>query len=117
MSWRLFKKIFTYETIVVLTCIVIYVLCRILNITCLIYKFTKIPCPTCYMGRALCSALKGDFRKYVSYNIMAIPVFFAFILELYSAYLYKYRKIVHSYSISVLIINMIYYLVRLYLLF
>ena len=69
------------------------------------------------MGRALCSALKGDFRNYIAYNIMAIPVFIAFILELFSAYFSKYIKVVRSYSIIALIINMIYYLIRISFIF
>ncbi len=68
------------------------------------------------MGRALCSALQLNIQKYVSYNIMAIPVGLAFVLELYVKYLYKYRKIIHSYTVFVLAINMIYYIVRLPLL-
>lgn len=115
MLYRLFKKIFTYETLIILIFIAIYIICRFFDITCLIYRFTKIPCPTCFMGRALCSAFMGDFRGYVSYNIMAIPLALAFVAELYSAYFKKIRKMLHCYVIFVLIVNMIYYLIRLYI--
>ena len=112
MSWHLSKKPFTYEIILIFLFVIIYSICRILNITCLIYEITKIPCPTCYMGRALCSVLKGDFQQYVAYNIMAIPVASVFILELFNLYFRKYKYIIHSYSIIVLMVNMIYYIIR-----
>ena len=117
MLWRSSKKPFTYEITLILTFVVIYSICRIFNITCLIYEFTNVPCPTCYMVRALCSALKGDFKQYAEYNIMAIPVSFAFILELFSVYFGKNKNIIHSYSIIALTINMIYYLIRLVFVF
>lgn len=112
MLWHSSKRLFRHEITLLILFVVIYGICRVFNITCLIYKFTNVPCPTCYMGRAICSALKGDFRNYIAYNIMAIPVSVAFILELFSAYFSKYIKVIHSYSIFVLIINMIYYLIR-----
>lgn len=113
MLWRSFKKLFTYEIILLFTFIAIYIICRLFNITCLIYVFTKIPCPTCYMGRALYSALKGDFYEYIRLNIMAIPVFLVFIAELYGIYFDKYRNIIHGCSVPILIINIVYYFIRL----
>lgn len=117
MLWHLSKKHFIYEITVILLFVAICSICRIFNITCLIYEFTKVPCPTCYMGRALCSALKGDFQKYVAYNIMAIPVSIVFVLELFSAHFGKYKKIIHTCSIIVLILNMVYYLIRMMFIF
>lgn len=115
MLWRSFKKLFTHETVTVFAFISLYIICRFFDVTCLIYKFTQIPCPTCYMSRALCSLLRGNFSDYINYNIMAVPLSIAFLTELYIKYLYKYRKLIHCYSMFVLLINMIYYLSRLIL--
>ena len=117
MSWHLSKKPFAYEIILILLFVVIYSICRIFNITCLIYAVTKIPCPTCYMGRAICSVLKGNFQQYVAYNMMAIPVASVFILELFNVYFRKYKNIIHGYSIIILIFNMIYYIIRMRFIF
>ena len=46
------------------------------------------------------------------YNIMAIPMALAFVGELYIDLFVKHKKIVHFYCITVLIINMIFYLMR-----
>lgn len=112
MLWHLSKKSFTYEITLILLFIGIYIICRIFDITCLLYALTKVPCPTCYMGRALISLLKGDFQKYITYNIMALPVSFVFIIELFSGHFGKFKKIIHICSVIVLSLNMIYYLIR-----
>lgn len=112
MLWRLFKKLLPYEVALILLFIASYTICRIFNITCLLYSFTKAPCPTCYMARALISLLKGDFKKYIIYNIMALPVAFVFIAELFSIYFGKYKRIIHICSTVILTINMLYYLSR-----
>lgn len=64
------------------------------------------------MGRALISLLRLDFGAYAEYNVMAIPMALAFVGELYIDLLGKHKKIVHFYCITVLIINMIFYLMR-----
>lgn len=112
MLWRLFKKKLPYEVVVILLFTAFYIICRTLNITCLFYEFAKVPCPTCYMGRAIMSLLKCDFEKYIAYNVMAAPVAVAFLLELFGAYFSKHKNLIHAYSISVLAINTLYYLVR-----
>lgn len=113
MSWRLFKRRLKPQMIVLILFVVSYIIQRYFNITCIIYKVTGIPCPTCYMGRALISLLKGDIDGYIGYNIMALPVAAAFAGELFIDAFSKYRKAVHIYSISVLCINMVFYLHRL----
>ena len=64
------------------------------------------------MGRALISLLRLDFGAYAEYNVMAVPMALAFVGEPYIDLFGKHKKIVHFYSIIVLIINMIFYLMR-----
>ena len=117
MLWRLFKKWLPYEMALILLFIICYIICRTLNITCLFYTFTSFPCPTCYMGRALISLLKGDFRDYITYNVMAIPVALVFMFELFSVYFGKYRRIIHICSVIILTTNVLYYLIRINFIF
>lgn len=117
MLWRLSKNTFSYEIVVLLLFIICYIICRTFNITCLIYEFTRIPCPTCYMGRALISFLKGDFEQYIMYNAMAAPVAVALLLELSNVYFNKIKRFIHIYAISILVINMFYYFIRFNFLF
>lgn len=112
MLWHSFKKLFSYESIVLILCIVFYVICRIVNITCLFYEVTKIPCPACGMGRALTSLFKGNVEQYIMYNIMAFPVALVFISELFIKRFGNYKKTVHNCSVLILTINMLYYLIR-----
>ena len=114
MLWHLFKKFFSYERSVIILCVAFYCICRILNITCLFYEITKIPCPACGMGRALISLIKGNIEQYVYYNIMAVPVAFAFISELFIKRFGKYKKAVHIGSLIILTFNIQYYLMRIY---
>ena len=112
MLWRLFKRVCKPQTITLVLFAVLYGILRYFDITCIIYKITGIPCPTCYMGRALISLLRLDFGAYAEYNVMAIPMALAFVGELYIDLFVKHKKIVHFYCITVLIINMIFYLMR-----
>lgn len=49
---------------------------------------------------------------YAEYNVMAIPMALAFVGELYIDLFGRHKKFVHFYCITVLIINMVYYLMR-----
>ena len=93
------------------------IICRVFKITCLFYAITKIQCPTCYMGRALIALLMGDIQQYFMYNIMAVPVAFVFIFELFSGLCGKYKNMIHIFAVIVLSINMLYYLARMNFIF
>ena len=112
MLWQLFKKEFKNEIIVLLLFVILLIICRIFDITCLFYKITNIPCPTCCMTRALLSLIKGDLRAYANYNIMAFPVFLVFIGELFNGLFGRYKAVLHICCVFVLAINLIYYLDR-----
>jgi len=113
MLWRFYKKIFTVETVTVLLFIIFCVICRFFGISCLIYNLTDIPCPTCYMSRALVSLLRFDFYQYAEYNLMALPVAVVFLCELFNRFFGKYKNILHICTGIVLAVNMVYYLMRL----
>ena len=106
------RKRLSFEITVLLLFTCFYIICRILNITCLFYAFTKTPCPTCYMGRALVFLLKGNFKGYITYNVMALPVLVVFVTELFNKYFAKYKKVIRIHSVTVLVFNMSYYLFR-----
>ncbi len=117
MLWRSFKRLLSYEITLILLFVVCYIICRTFNITCLIFNITKVPCPTCNMGRALISLLKGDFEQYITHNIMAVPVSLVFMCEVFSMRFGKYKSVIHICSVFILTINMLYYLVRINLIF
>lgn len=108
MSWRSFKQ----EISVLFLFFTVWDIYNIFDISCLFYKLTSIPCPTCYMTSALLSLIKGDFYAYISYNAMALPVTFVFIGELFSRFFGKYKKILHFLCIIILVINLFYYINR-----
>lgn len=114
MSWRSFKKAYFINRIAILALFILLVLaCRSLHITCLFYELTSIPCPTCYMTRALFALAKGDIYTYMDYNIMALPVATVFLGELFKDLLGRYKHIFSIYAVMVLVLNFIYYLWRL----
>ncbi len=86
---------------------------KALKITCPILYLTKIPCPTCKMTRAIICLVNLDFSGYVKYNFMSVFVIIAFLLMVHSK-LFQNSKIVKIFSISILIINFVYYLIRLF---
>lgn len=110
MLWRLFKKLPLYEITVIILFIAIYSLFRCFGITCIIYELTGRRCPTCGMGRALTALLCGRVQLYFSYNAMALPVALAFVLELFGKRFGGRVVYVHIFSVSVLVINLLYWL-------
>ena len=69
------------------------------------------------MGRALGFLAKGELKQYAACNIMALPVALAFVGELFCSYFGKYKRAVHIFCVIILIINMIYYLIRMTVIF
>ncbi len=114
MLWRLSDKPLIFSKIILLVCfIAVIAILNRFNISCPVYEITAVPCPTCKMGRALCSLAKGELIAYVNYNIMAFPVALAFIGEVFIDSFKKYENIFRIYSVIILSINFIYYLLRL----
>lgn len=110
------RKIFLkYKAAIKVVAIVIfyYVLGFLFNITCPIYAIIGIPCPCCGVTRALISILKFDTEAYFSYNAMALPLVFAFFFSL-TWKCFKHKRLVMCVIISILTINLIYYILRLY---
>jgi len=64
------------------------------------------------MTRAMLALLSLDVVSYARYNVMAPFVISAVLLEIHAAR-FSRRKVIHGYSITVLILNFIYYLIRL----
>lgn len=87
------------------------VISRLTGVSCVILYFTGVPCPACGMTRAMVALLSADVSAYVRYNAMAPFVFLAVLLEIHINRLPR-RKIIHGYSITVLLLNLIYYAVR-----
>ncbi|MBQ7373712.1 MAG: DUF2752 domain-containing protein [Clostridia bacterium] len=87
---------------------------KLLNITCPILFIFKFPCPTCGVTRALLSLLQLDFKAYYKFNVMAIPLLFSTWVFVHLKVLKK-KKLPLVVATAVLIINFIYYLIRLFL--
>lgn len=113
MSWRLSESPIVKNSFTLLFFSLFTVLCRAFGITCLFYKITSLPCPTCFMTRALFALATGDLKAYADYNIMALPVALVFLSELFIGLFGKYQKVIHISSVIVLAVNLIYYAVRL----
>lgn len=112
MLWRSFKEKFGQETKILFLFVFITCVCNFMNIHCIVFKITGIPCPTCYMTRALVSLAKGNFYLYAKYNIMALPVALVFAGELFNKAFGKYKAVLHICCTVILTINMIYYVYR-----
>lgn len=113
MLWRLFKKLPKAEILTLVAVACLCVVFRYAGISCLIYTFTHIPCPTCYMGRALTALAHGDFSLYTAYNIMAFPVAVVLVCELFGRQFGKFRPVLHIGSVCILSVNLVYYILRL----
>lgn len=85
------------------------------GISCPFYYFFGFYCPTCGVTRALISLLIGDFQKYCNYNIFAIFLVITVILTFHIKFIKnnKVKILIYTLIISVLLLNLIYYLIRL----
>lgn len=109
MSWRSFKG----EITVLLLCAATVAVFKAFGINCLVRRITGLPCPACGMTRAVFALLRGDFLGYAASNAMALPVAAAFCGELFIKAFGKHKKSVHIYTVTVLVLNLIYYVLRL----
>ncbi len=89
-----------------------YAICFALEITCPILALFGFPCPTCGVTRALLSLIFLKPLDYFRYNAMAIPLVFALFLALFEHRL-RNRKAVIAAVFAILLINTVYYSIRL----
>lgn len=80
-------------------CLIYYSFLFFLGDTCLIRKIFKLDCPTCGTTRALFCLIKGDFKGYVSFNYLALPL----VLSLYGCLHFK-GKLGKVFNIAVVIV-------------
>lgn len=111
MLWRLYRE-FKQEALELLFAFVLMMVYYLLDIKCVIYSFTGIPCPTCNMTRALLSLLKGDIYAYSRLNIMAIPVSTVVVSEILISKHLKNKSALHICSVVILTLNLFYYVIR-----
>ena len=90
-----------------------YLLCKLLDTSCLFLHLFGIPCPTCGMTSALLCALRLDIMGYIQCNAMAIPTAMAVLLALHLQY-FRCKRLITGIVITVLATNLIYYIVRLF---
>lgn len=113
MSCHLFRESFLISrTKVLLFFIIVLVICKFFDVTCIFYKITAIPCPTCNMTRALLFLLQGNIPKYMEFNAMALPVAIVFLGQLFRESWKKYQRTLDRCTIGILILNLIYYFTR-----
>ena len=111
MLWRLSDEL-KQRIKVLMLFLAARAVCGIFGISCLVYELTSVPCPTCYMTRALISLAKGDVAEYMMYNAMALPVAAVFMLELFNGVSVKLKIPAHLFCAGILIVNFIYYVHR-----
>ena len=83
-----------------------------LGLGCRIKYFFHIPCPTCGVSRAMTALLKFDFKAYAEYNAMALPLVLSVGAALHLKLLPR-RRLFEIVIFAVLILNAVYYMVRL----
>ncbi len=80
---------------------------------CPFRNIVGIPCPTCGVTHALVALVHLDFRAYIQYNFMAVPLAIA-VLIAFHLNLFKHKKILTTIVLSIAIINFFIYLKRLF---
>ena len=70
------------------------------------------PCPTCGVTRALLALIRLDITGYLKYNAMAVFLLSVIAIELLRPKI-KHKTIADIYVYSVLLINIVYYIIRL----
>lgn len=78
------------------------------NITCPIYCFLKVPCPTCGVTRAIISLVNFDLQNYLFFQPFAIFLLIAVILLIHVK-LFKRKNLIYFFSFFILILNLLYY--------
>lgn len=86
------------------------------EIHCPIAYIFGVPCPTCGMTRAMISLIRLDFAAYISYHPLALPMTLA-IWFLIHLKLFKKKTLITVASLSVVVLNFLYYIWQLYSLF
>lgn len=85
---------------------------------CLIKKFIGIPCPSCGLTRALRAAFKLDFHKSFSYHPLFWLIPIVIIIFIYGKKpLFGSKKYEIAFYISVVVIMIIIYIVRMIMFF
>ncbi|MBC8576336.1 DUF2752 domain-containing protein [Oscillospiraceae bacterium BX1] len=76
--------------------------------------FTGQICPTCGSTRAILSLLRGNFKMYVSYQPMAIPLVIAVVLCIHLQFIKKPLKEISAAIVgATLFLNTVFYILRL----
>lgn len=114
MLWHLFKRILNSEIFILIVLVGLCAFTQLIGVTCIIYQLIKVPCPTCGMTRALCNLFVGNLNGYANYNIMALPVALVMVSELFYKRFGRYQKLLHWITFCILVINLVYYIFRLY---
>ncbi len=105
-------KSFLKRNLFLFLCFIAYItFTNVLGFSCPLKILFDTPCPTCGVTRALYSLLRLDLEMYFKYNVMAIPLLISVCLFL-NINFFRRKKFVYIFGYTVLIINMVYYIVR-----
>jgi len=86
-----------------------------LDFGCIFKLCFHVCCPTCGMTRAIIELFNGNINGYIEYNVFALPVFISvFVIITMSSFNIK-NKVVSWICYITLILNLIYYFIRLFL--
>lgn len=99
-SFKFYLCVFFYAVIVTIT-----------DINCPIKFLTGTECPTCGVTRALISLLKFDIKTSLDFNPMALFIVFSFLVILNQKYIKK--KAIINIAFLILLLNYIFYLIKL----
>ena len=79
------RKKFTYH--VIISIIIIFLI--FFEFPCPFKFIFKIPCPACGVLHALKSLMHLDFKSYISYNFMAVPLVVAVFMGIHKDSIFK----------------------------
>ena len=91
--------------------IVFILVLTLTGVGCPILYFLHVPCPACGSTRAFLSLLRFDFRGYFEYHALSVPLLLS-VWGLIHTEIFERKKLVLALSVSVLILNLVYYFFR-----
>ena len=100
------SKKFTYHVIIFI--IIIFLI--FFEFPCPFKFIFKIPCPACGVLHALKSLMYLDFKSYISYNFMAVPLVVAVFMGIHKDSIFKSKKYLDIFILIICFLTLLRYI-------